>query len=55
MPAPRPLSSRASLLTGAAAASVVFMAQMVPTERKVLAVFPVFLFYVVISWMIVLE
>lgn len=42
-------------LTRAATASVVFMAQMVPTERKVLAVFPVFLFYVVISWMIVLE
>mmetsp|Transcript_3858 Transcript_3858/g.12243 ORF Transcript_3858/g.12243 Transcript_3858/m.12243 type:complete len:197 (+) Transcript_3858:26-616(+) len=36
-------------------ASVVFMAQMVPPERKALAVFPVFLFYVVISWMVVLE
>jgi len=33
-------------------ASVVFMSQLVPAERKVLAVYPVTLFYIVISWMI---
>lgn len=37
------------------AASVVFMAQLVPPQRKALAVFPVFLFYIVISWMILVE
>ncbi len=33
-------------------ASVVFMSQLVKTERKVLATYPVFLFYIVIAWMI---
>ena len=33
-------------------ASVVFMSQLVKPERKVLAVYPVLLFYVVLSWVI---
>lgn len=33
-------------------ASVVFMSQLVNDDRKVLASYPVFLFYIVISWMI---
>ena len=33
-------------------ASVVFMSQLVSEERRLLAAFPVFLFYLVIAWMI---
>mmetsp|Transcript_18019 Transcript_18019/g.33269 ORF Transcript_18019/g.33269 Transcript_18019/m.33269 type:complete len:197 (+) Transcript_18019:29-619(+) len=33
-------------------ASMVFMSQLVPAERKLLVTYPVGLFYVVISWMI---
>ena len=33
-------------------ASVVFMSQLVAPSRKVLAVYPVFLFYIVLSWVI---
>jgi len=33
-------------------ASNVFMGQLVATERKLLATYPVFLFYIVIAWMI---
>ena len=36
-------------------ASVVFMSSMVDESRKILAVYPVFLFYIVIAWMIVIE
>lgn len=36
-------------------ASVGFMAQMVPPARKALAVYPVLLFYLFLSWMIVVE
>ncbi len=36
-------------------ASVVFMGSMVEEKRKILAVFPVFLFYIIITWMIVIE
>ena len=31
-------------------ASVVFMSQMVKQERKILAVYPVLLFYIVLTW-----
>jgi hypothetical protein len=34
------------------AASVVFMSQLVSPNRKALAVYPVFLFYIVLSWVI---
>jgi len=33
-------------------ASVLFMSQMVEDKRKVLAAYPVFLFYILISWMV---
>ena len=36
-------------------ASVVFMSQIISPERKVLAVFPVFLFYIFISWMVLIQ
>lgn len=36
-------------------ASVVFMSQLVKEERKVLAVYPVFLFYIVIGWIVMLH
>lgn len=36
-------------------ASVVFMASMVAEKRRILAVYPVFLFYIVIAWMIVVS
>mmetsp|Transcript_107625 Transcript_107625/g.312992 ORF Transcript_107625/g.312992 Transcript_107625/m.312992 type:complete len:193 (-) Transcript_107625:1472-2050(-) len=36
-------------------ASVVFMSQIIAPERKVLAVFPVFLFYIFISWMVLIQ
>jgi hypothetical protein len=36
-------------------ASVGFMAQLVPAERKLLGVYPVVLFYMVISWMILVQ
>lgn len=36
-------------------ASYGFMAQMVPASRKALAVYPVFLFYLVLSWMILIR
>jgi len=36
-------------------ASVGFLAGMVPPERKFLAVYPVLLFYLVLSWMIIVH
>jgi hypothetical protein len=36
-------------------ASVMFMGAMVDKERRMLAVYPVFLFYICIAWMIVIE
>jgi len=36
-------------------ASVGFLAGMVPNDRKLLAVYPVFLFYLVIAWMVVVN
>ena len=36
-------------------ASVVFFKQVIQEERRVLAVFPVFLFYTFIAWMILLQ
>jgi len=36
-------------------ASVGFLSGLVPPDRKVLAVYPVFLFYVVLSWLIVVH
>ena len=33
-------------------ASIVFMSQLVPKERQLLATYPVFLFYIVIAWMV---
>eukprot|EP00918_Siedleckia_nematoides_P046874 GHVU01102738.1.p1 GENE.GHVU01102738.1~~GHVU01102738.1.p1 ORF type:complete len:197 (-),score=19.72 GHVU01102738.1:348-938(-) len=35
-------------------ASVAFMAELVPGDRKTLAIYPVWLFYVVIAWLILL-
>lgn len=37
------------------AASVVFMTAMVPPNRRLLALYPVCLFYVVIAWMVYIE
>ena len=42
------------VLIAAFVASVGFIAQMVPEDRKALAVFPVFLFYLFLSWFILL-
>ena len=36
-------------------ASVVFISQMIDAKRKILAVYPVVLFYLVISWMILIS
>lgn len=36
-------------------ASVVFMARVIAPERKALAVYPVFLFYTFISWLVLLQ
>jgi hypothetical protein len=36
-------------------ASVSFMAQMVPVQRKMLGIYPVVLFYSIISWMILVQ
>lgn len=36
-------------------ASVVFMVQVIRAERRALAVYPVFLFYTFIAWMILLQ
>ena len=36
-------------------ASVVFMGSMVPEDRRVLAVFPVCLFYLVMAWMVYVQ
>jgi len=36
-------------------ASVGFLSGLVPADRKILAVYPVFLFYVVLSWLIVVH
>lgn len=46
-----------ALLTCAAsfAASVVFMGDTVVAERRMLAVFPVCLFYVVMAWMVYVQ
>jgi hypothetical protein len=44
-----------SLVPCCHAASVGFMAQLVSPDRKGLAVYPVFLFYVYISWMILVQ
>ena len=35
-------------------ASVLFMSQLVPDNRQALAAFPVFLFYAVLAWMILI-
>jgi hypothetical protein len=36
-------------------ASVGFMSQLVPEQRKALAVYPVLLFYITISWMVLVQ
>ena len=36
-------------------ASVVFFKQVINEERRVLAVYPVFLFYTFLAWMVVLQ
>mmetsp|Transcript_6758 Transcript_6758/g.13425 ORF Transcript_6758/g.13425 Transcript_6758/m.13425 type:complete len:209 (-) Transcript_6758:92-718(-) len=36
-------------------ASVGFMAQLIPPERKMLGVYPVFLFYLTIGWMVLMQ
>ena len=36
-------------------ASVMFMGAMVEEKRRLLATYPVFLFYIVILWMILIE
>ena len=36
-------------------ASVVFMSQLVPPKKKALTVYPVLLFYIFISWMILIQ
>jgi len=36
-------------------ASVGFLSGLVPADRKILAVYPVFLFYIVLSWLIVVH
>nr|CCA22854.1 YIPF6like protein putative [Albugo laibachii Nc14] len=36
-------------------ASVVFMSKMVPPNRKALTVYPVLLFYMFISWMVLIQ
>lgn len=36
-------------------ASVGFMAQLVPDDRKALGVYPVLLFYLTVSWMILVQ
>ena len=40
------------LCSAALPASVVFMSQLVAESRKALAVYPVFLFYIVLAWVI---
>ena len=45
----------AALTVWCGAASVGFMAQLVPEDRKSLGVYPVFLFYLTISWMVLLQ
>ena len=42
-------------LTWSTKASVVFMAQLVHEDRKALGVYPVLLFYITISWMILVQ
>lgn len=37
------------------AASVVFMSKLVPPKRKALTVYPVLLFYLFISWMVLIQ
>jgi hypothetical protein len=37
------------------AASVVFIAQIIAPERKILAVYPVLFFYTFLSWMVFLQ
>ena len=36
-------------------ASVVFVSALISEKRRILAAYPVFLFYVVIAWMILLQ
>lgn len=36
-------------------ASVVFMSKLVPPKRKALTVYPVLLFYLFISWMVLIQ
>lgn len=36
-------------------ASVVFMGSLVPEDRRVLAVYPVCLFYLVVAWMVYVQ
>jgi protein YIPF6 len=45
----------ATCLFWATRASIVFIAQMIDEKRKTLAVYPVILFYLVISWMILIS
>lgn len=42
-------------LTKSTAASVVFMSKLVPPKRKALTVYPVLLFYLFISWMVLIQ
>lgn len=37
------------------AASIVFMSELVPAQRKALAVYPVMLFYLLIAWMVYIQ
>ena len=37
------------------AASVVFMSKLVPPKRKALTVYPVLLFYIFLSWMVLIQ
>ena len=48
---PLPLATQFHALW-AGPASIVFMGEMVSPNRKLLAVFPVCLFYMVVSWMV---
>lgn len=36
-------------------ASIVFMSELVPDDRRALAVYPVILFYIVIAWMVAIQ
>lgn len=52
----RSLSRRSRLcVSPACRASVGFMAQLLPEDRKALGVYPVLLFYLAIAWMILVQ